>query len=275
MINRWLLSRVVRPDEYPRWAETNVAMIDSVPVDRRLKNGDIIYLYIPEHDAVYGWGYADIRETEQLDTVFLTVAGGKIRNFLTEPKRFKNNELLEPLLKEFIGATAFLLNKQVRELDKMMSFQGPRPPLPTNKQFIFDQSVETDEGLYIEFKEVGVNNIPKHAYEFAIAYLRGLGGKIYFGIRDGDKKPIGIKLNHTQRDELLKSLEGKLSQIRPQVRANRDYFLTLHKIIDVQGNEMEDLFVFEVEVIGDNKDIHTSSSGKIYEKTYSGKIKRK
>lgn len=266
----WLLSTVPHSSEFPNWMRTQVAMIDSIPVDSRLKDGDVVYLYSPEHDAIFGWGYAQRRTPAGSEQADIMVAGGKIQNFLTEPGKLRLNRILVGLLEEFVGATAFLLNTQIKELDRMMAYSGPKPPLPNKKQFVLNEVVEDDEGLEIEYKNVVVNQISKEAYEYALAYIRGGGGSIFFGVRD-DKLVVGVEVDYENRDRIVGELENKLAGIQPRLKANQDYHTEFHKVVDERGNPISDRYIFEVEVRARNDSSYKSASGKEFEKTYSGR----
>jgi predicted HTH transcriptional regulator len=156
-----------------------------------------------------------------------------------------------------------------------MALSGAKqPPPPRKQQFILNQPAESDEDLHTEYKEVKPQNVAQEAYEFAVAYRNKEGGSIYFGISDKNKIVVGMNLNNAQRDEIKRSLENKLFSINPPLSPSIDYSLEFHKVINEQGNEIPDLFVFELEVKRGSGIEHTTAGGKIYEKTYSGRKKK-
>ncbi len=79
----------------------------------------------------------------------------------------------------------------------------------------------TDENRNYEFKMVIGSNparsIQNTADEYAVAFLNSEGGHVLWGVRDVDHMILGIPLDEKQRDEIRRSVIGKIEAIRPHI----------------------------------------------------------
>lgn len=88
-------------------------------------------------------------------------------------------------------------------------------------RFQLGKPVTGDESRQLEFKTVSSQNpvraIANACDEYAVAFLNSCGGRILWGIRDGDKVVEGVALNERQRDELRRAVADKLNSIEPKI----------------------------------------------------------
>ena len=268
-MNYWLLGYYPHLDEQPRWLQITSWNFFQKISNESVKIGDIVYI-IGGDLGVFAWGYITQLSKNQYDEkTNIIISGGEIKYSL-----ITSNEL-NGLLSFSYGNPAFLTKKQIKTLNSLISQSGNKYPiLISEPQFILNTSADRDEDFHTEYKEVKPQNIANEAYEFAVAYRNKEGGSIYFGISDKDKTVVGMNLNSMERDKIKRSLENKLLSIQPPLSPNDDYSIDFHKVIDGQGNEISDLFVFELEVKCGSGVEHKTAGGKVYEKTYSGRRKK-
>lgn len=272
-IKYWLMANTVHVSEFPNWLNISEWVVYLNSFEDKLKEGDIVYIANAE-SGVYAWG--SIWEMEQFQPdrqSFIKIGRGAIKLPLIDKGQILQEKELSELLSFPSGKFTFLTNKQVKTLNNLMPHGVSKPPLPRKKQFIINQPLEEDEDLHTEYKEVSINNIPNEAYEFAVAYLNQEGGSIYFGIRDNDKAVVGLTTTTPQRDEIQKKIENKLSTINPQILPVTNYTMDFHKVIDELGNEIIDVYVFELEVKPNLAKGYKTAGGKNYLKTFSGRRK--
>jgi hypothetical protein len=267
----WLMAHTVHASEFSWWLQTYswTIYLDLDSLDERSKEGDIIYIADWEK-GIYAWGtLLEKNSSQSKEQGSITIGRGSTKSSLISLEQIRQIPELSGLFSFPNGRMAFLTNKQVKILDSLMP--PPKPPMPRNRQFIINQPVEEDEDLYTEYKDVKSKNIFNEAYEFANAFVREEGGSIYFGISDKNKTVVGITLNNTQRDEIKRNLDNKLLSHNPPLYPNKDYFLEFHNIIDHKGNEIPELYVFELEIKRGFEKEYKTAGGKIYQKTYSGR----
>ena len=144
-----------------------------------------------------------------------------------------------------------------------------------NIQFVLNEKIHIEETRHYEFKEVVGNNpikaIENVADEYAIAFLNGEGGRIYWGVRNDDGVIVGVLLDYRQRDEVGKTISVKLSQIQPPV-APSSWRLEFHKVYK-KRKPVENIFVVELIVPrSPNANIlYATGKGDVFIKTDSGK----
>lgn len=78
-------------------------------------------------------------------------------------------------------------------IDDLMSFGQP--------EFVLNHEVLIEETRHFEFKEIksiagAVDSIVNSSDEYAVAFLNGEGGRVYWGIRDKDRIVVGIRLTY-------------------------------------------------------------------------------
>jgi hypothetical protein len=185
-IRYWLMSNVVHSAAFPFWQFHATEWTVYGDIENKLNEGDILYLANGEI-GIYAWGsLLEKCEIEPNDQSFIKISRGAIRPILIDKNQLLQVNETKDLLLFSDGRFTFLTNKQVKVLNNFI-FGVSKPPLPRNQQFIINQPVEEDEGIYTEFKEINVNKIPDTAYDYAYNFLNQDGGRIYFGIRDKDK----------------------------------------------------------------------------------------
>ena len=269
----WLMAYVTHASDFPFWLQSSEWNIYLDSFEDKLKEGDVVYIANTEI-GIYAWG--TVWEKEQSRTNgqdFIKIGRGAIKLSLIDNNQIQQKKELSGLLSFPSGRFTFLTNKQVRILNNLMPYGVSKPPQPRRKQFIINQLMEEDEGLHTEYKEVSINNVPNEAYELAVAYLNQEGGSIYFGIRDNDKAVVGITATNAQRDEIKKKIENKLSMANPSILPVTNYTMDFHKVIDELGNEIPDVYVFELEVKPSSVKGYKTTGGKNYLKTFSGRRK--
>lgn len=117
-------------------------------------------------------------------------------------------------------------------------------------EFVLDRAVPIEETRHFEFKEVkatsgAVDSIVNASDEYAVAFLNGEGGRIYWGIRDHDKTVQGVHLSYQQRDKVRRDVSVKINQIEPRLDPSR-YRITIHQVLDQRGDYVPDLCVVEL-----------------------------
>jgi hypothetical protein len=101
-----------------------------------------------------------------------------------------------------------------------------------HSEFILNRPVLIEETRHFEFKEVrstagAVDSIVNASDNYAVAFLNGEGGRVYWGIRNEDRVVVGVRLNYAERDKVRRDVTSKLNQIEPRVDPSR-YRLELH-----------------------------------------------
>ena len=268
----WLMAHMYHASEHNLWSHIKHSFEMCVNgFDQKVEEGDVIYIFEGQR-GIYALGnLLQKRFNQDNGECFIEISRAEIQQTLVSVEQIQNNSYLAELQNFPNGIFTFLTNKQVEVINDLIL--GKKPPYPRKKQFILNQQAEEDEGLYVEFKEVKLNNIANEAYEFAVAFARGNGGSIYFGIRDKGKEVVGMNLGYDKRDDVKRNTENKLFQIKPSLRPSKDYSIEWHQIIDENGVEIPNLFVFEVEIKPGVENDYETSGGKKYEKNFHGRKK--
>ena len=102
--------------------------------------------------------------------------------------------------------------------------------------FIKDEIFHREEGKDVEFKTIEskrpVNKIVDHAEEYIIGFLNAsVAGDIYFGIDDSGKI-VGVILNRSERDDILKLIPNKLRNIDPIIPLS-SYEIFIEKVYSI------------------------------------------
>src|SRR5208337_2606258 len=156
-------------------------------------------------------------------------------------------------------------------------------PPPSGAQFIWgDQkmlfalgkSVDVEESLTCEFKEVSKGQSPVQAIgkaieRYAVAFLNETSGSVFWGIRN-DRCVTGVELNARGRDELRQVAGQHIATVAPPVHSDW-YSLPFHQVVraDDVRVPIEDTFVIELHVVkGDG--FFLTGSGDSYIKTLGG-----
>ena len=257
------------PSDFPFWLQTHSWPIYLDTLDERLREGDVIFLANQER-GIYAWGnLIEKIKSDVQDSSRIPIGRGDIKESLVNPNQINQTNGLKGILSFSKGRFTFLTNRQVRSISNWLP--AGKPPLPRKAQFMFGQPVFEDEGLHVEYKDVNLSQIPKHAYEYSIAFLSSEGGRILFGIKDEDKSVSGIELNYSERDKLIQTLESKLFSIVPSILPVHDYTIDFHFVIDSDGNPISNLYLIELEVKSRGAVKYKSAGGKSHLKTFSGK----
>jgi len=143
--------------------------------------------------------------------------------------------------------------------------------------FILNRSVNIEETRYHEFKEIKgqdpVSAIKNQVDEYAVAFLNSDGGRIFWGIRNGDRVVVGVNLTYKQRDELRRMVVEKLVQIQPAFPPS-EYRIELHKTYNEENSSLFDRYVVEVVVPrGDPHTLYFTGGNEAFVKTDAGKKK--
>jgi mRNA-degrading endonuclease toxin of MazEF toxin-antitoxin module len=123
-------------------------------------------------------------------------------------------------------------------------------PQPITQKFVLGKVVPFDEDRRFEFKEIMSPNpaeaIKDNAEEYAVAFLNSEGGRIFWGIRDGERTVVGVKLSGADRDDVRKAVMSKLNSIQPHLDIV-SLKLTFHEVSGGAAT-IADLFVVELAV---------------------------
>ena len=173
-----------------------------------------------------------------------------------------------PLLRE---------NKQIAEEYLTRTTDADNLTDPTQIRFVQDQPVPFEETRFYEFKEVKGKNptgsITNTADEYAVAFLNSEGGRVFWGVRDGDRITVGVTLDERQRDDVRRKVSEKLWGIRPPV-SDDNWQLEFHNVYNFQGETIEDLWVVELVISPQQeKEVFYTNSGELFVKTPGGKQK--
>jgi len=140
--------------------------------------------------------------------------------------------------------------------------------------FTLEKPTELRESLTCEFKEVKGQG-PRQAIggvvdEYVVAYLNEGGGSIYWGIRNGDRMVLGVKVSEKARDELNQVVGQKVASIAPPVPASLIPML-FHAVLGADGTPVHETFIVEVRVQAPTSPgFFLTGSGEAYRKTMGG-----
>jgi hypothetical protein len=82
-----------------------------------------------------------------------------------------------------------------------------------------------------------------------------------------------VRLNYQQRDEIRREVCNKLAQIQPSFPVSL-FNLDFRPVYDEHGQEVEDLWIFEVDIPGGTPtELYATGSGEVFVKTDGGKQK--
>lgn len=159
--------------------------------------------------------------------------------------------------------------------------EDQRPYFPTRRQtlWIRGRTFERQEDRTCEMKEVKggnpVSSIKSVVDQYAVAFLNaGLPqeGAILWGIRDEDRKIVGVPLTDRMCDELRRVVTEKLHQITPPLSPTA-YQIHLHPVTD-GSDHIRDLYVVEVRIPATRRTLlFSTGSHEVYVKTDAGKKK--
>lgn len=270
-----------------------------IQIDERLKPGDLMYVCIGG-ERVFGWGYLRSKETyyEQdlkMDAYKISVVFSIVNPNLIPNEKIRESEELVQLFRFSGGNLVLLTLNQVNELNRLIQVQsGSTPPSPTeiedeslyalrhagrsqtDPQFTLNAVVDHEEDRYIGFKEIKgakpENIIANTADEYAVTFLNGRGGRIFWGINN-DRIVTGLELDYSERDVIRRNVSRKLSQITPSI-SQEDYEICFHKVLDDDQNEVNEIYVCELDVsMGSPHLLYATGSGDVWVKTHGGKQK--
>ena len=168
-------------------------------------------------------------------------------------------------------------NKRLAEERLIHATDRAKLTEPTQVDFIQGQAVPFEETRLYEFKEIRgrnpVGSVTNTADEYAVAFLNGEGGRIFWGVRDRDRITVGVNLNNQQRDEVRRKVSEKLGAVQPPISVE-DWQLELHSVYDLNRETIEDLWVVELLAPPlQRKDVFYTGSGELHVKTEGGKKK--
>lgn len=267
----WYFSYVVYAVHQPHWSQHHKWQVYVKGVDERVKPGDVVLLG-NQGNGIYAWGSIHrIGEKTEAGEILVEIGRGNIGYpypLIPADDIAKIGEL-SAIVNSPKHPFTFLTQQQARAAVSRMT--DPKPPEPVGFSFILGSQVSVDESLEVEFKDVSATQVPKEVYEYAVAYARGVGGHIYFGIRD-DGRVSGLKIEFALRNELRQRIEEKLFTINPPLLAVEDYTISFENVIDQDGNSIPDTFVLDVEIKSTGEE-HRTAGGKTFHKGYSGRRK--
>lgn len=168
-------------------------------------------------------------------------------------------------------------NKQIAEEYLARATDADNLTEPTQIRFIQEQPVPFRETRFYEFKEIKVGNATRSITDtsdiYAVAFLNREGGRIFWGIRDGNRITIGVKLDEQAKNEIRVKVSEKLGAIRPPISV-KDWQLEFHNVYDLQGEILDDLWVVELLVSPpQRRDVFYTGRGELHVKTEGGKKK--
>jgi len=267
------MPKVLDPNERGGWLFNQQSnwgeYLDSLNVN--LTEGDVIYI-ANDQVGIFAWGY--LLEKRLNGRIFINIGRGAIRPTLIDKAQIHQEREISELLRFSGGKFTFLTNKQVKIINSLLPYEVSKPPMPRKKQFIVNQSIEENEDLCTEFKLIKNNKIPDVAYEYAQAFLNQDGGRLYVGIQDKDKIVVGNNIEYSKLDEIGQKVENKLLTINPPIYPREHYSITFHEIIDGNGSEIKDYYIFELEIKPNEFNNYRSAGGKLLVKTFSGKRRK-
>ena len=170
-------------------------------------------------------------------------------------------------------------NKRIAEEYLARATDADNLDRPTRIRFVQGQPVPFEETLFYEFKTIKENSknpvspITNAADEYAVAFLNRKGGRIFWGIRDGDRITTGVTCNEQQRDEIRVCVSEKLGSIEPPISVEH-WQLEFHQVQNLQAQVIEDLWVVEL-VVPPPQERHVfyTGSGQLFVKTDGGRKK--
>lgn len=144
--------------------------------------------------------------------------------------------------------------------------------------YVLGERIGLEESMTCEFKEVKgqppVQAIGKVIDEYVVAFLNAIGGSIFWGVRDVDRRVIGVQLSDRMCDEVRQVAGQKIGAIEPAVDPNL-YDLPFHQVISPENRKpVENTFVVEMSVrpVRDG-DLYLTGSGEAYKRTLGGILK--
>ena len=154
--------------------------------------------------------------------------------------------------------------------------QKPPSSRPPSFSFSVGDRYQGEETRRLEFKEVkggrAVGSICKLVDQYVVAFLNSADilGTILWGVRDEDRRVVGVHLPSEQRDNLRKRITDKLHNITPTIPPTA-YRLELLPVWDRESPK-KDLFIVSVTVPrADNILLYSTGGQEIYVKTDAGK----
>ncbi|WP_459190563.1 DNA methyltransferase [Ralstonia pseudosolanacearum] len=144
--------------------------------------------------------------------------------------------------------------------------------------FTLNEPVSIEETRHYEFKEIRGGNpvraIREAADEYAVAFLNSEGGRIFWGIRDEDRIPVGVALDSKLKDEVARAIEGQLANIQPSLSPSH-WHIHFHPVHDSSGTSIKDLVVVElvVPMPNDSATLYATGSNEVFLRGDSGKKK--
>jgi hypothetical protein len=122
---------------------------------------------------------------------------------------------------------------------------------PIEVTFVLNAPVSIEEIRNYELKEIRGTNpvdaIKNTVDEYAVAFLNSEGGRIFWGIRNSDRRVVGVQLSYPERDKLRQLVTGQLNAIQPPIDPTQ-YRIELHCVHDNDSSSLPDLYVVEVVV---------------------------
>jgi hypothetical protein len=268
-----------------------------IHLDDRLREGDAVYLS-GAYGGLHSWGYVaakiPYKDEEQGDVLRVDVSYMEIGNELVPDRAVNQVPELAQLFANRRTSLEKLNARQINSLNRLLHMQGVTAPPDVSEEediyssigrlkyqeeelvFVFNQPVKLEETRYIEFKEITASNptdsIKNTADTYAVAYLNGYGGRIFWGIRD-DRMVVGVRLNYKQRDDVRREVSVKLTQIKPPAPLG-NLHLDIHPILNDVGKEIDDLHIVELRISRGNPDeLYATGGEEVWVKTDGGKRK--
>ena len=168
-------------------------------------------------------------------------------------------------------------NKQLAEEYLACVTDADNLTQPTQIRFLQNQPVPFEETRFYEFKEVKggnpVSSIKDTSDRYAVAFLNGEGGRLFWGIRDSDRIVIGVSLDEQKRNEIRRKVSEKLGAIRPPISV-KHWQLKFHEVHDLRIAAIQDLWVVELVVSPpreEENEIFYTGSGELFVKTPGGR----
>lgn len=146
-------------------------------------------------------------------------------------------------------------------------------------RWVLDDVFPSPESRACELKEVkGANpvaSIKNTVDEYAVAFLNAgipQEGRILWGIRDADRRIVGVRLSDLQCDQLKRAVTEQLHKITPPV-APTAYRVELHPVSDGR-RPVPELYIVEVRIPATRRTLLFSTGGQdVWVKTDAGKKK--
>lgn len=152
-------------------------------------------------------------------------------------------------------------------------------------KLVENEVVELEETKGCEFKEIKggkpIDTIKNTVDEYVVAFLNGMsgagiGGSIFWGITDKERRVCGVKLEYKAKDELLQTIGHKLGGIQPQIRSD-GLWVEAHPVYETyeSSKPKPDTYVIQVYVFPPehNLEPYYTESGDCFVKTETGKKK--